>query len=307
MSNNLSLDQIVATQGAKYQTANDQSGQLDAAISAKADLSVTSSNALTLTNTDLQRYNTFIVDEDGADPADNDITLTFPAIERGVVVIYNATAFNITPTITGQSQTPSVIPASRWGLLACSGSNVICVPGPQTFGIDDNATSTAVTVDSSGNVGIGTVVPDTKLHIDGGNATIVKLEYNDTSGGYGEYLFSDETANKWSVGNARSTHGSNPNMLYVFQHTDASDSTVNLTRFSIDDNGDVGIGTTTPSTKLHVDGPVRSKSYTVITVPSASTSGAGSMIYVTDETGGATPAWSDGTNWRRASDRATIA
>lgn len=31
-----------------------------------------------------------------------------------------------------------------------------------------------------------------------------------------------------------------------------------------------------------------------------------SWIYVTDETGGATPAFSDGTNWRRASDRAVV-
>ena len=51
--------------------------------------------------------------------------------------------------------------------------------------------------------------------------------------------------------------------------------------------------------------PLFMKSYTVTTVPSASTYSA-SMIYVTDETGGAIPAFSDGTNWRRVSDRAVI-
>lgn len=30
------------------------------------------------------------------------------------------------------------------------------------------------------------------------------------------------------------------------------------------------------------------------------------MIYVTDETGGAVPAFSDGTNWRRVTDRAVV-
>lgn len=45
--------------------------------------------------------------------------------------------------------------------------------------------------------------------------------------------------------------------------------------------------------------------YTVTTVPSASTY-SNSMIYVTDETGGTIPAFSDGTNWRRVSDRAVI-
>jgi hypothetical protein len=33
---------------------------------------------------------------------------------------------------------------------------------------------------------------------------------------------------------------------------------------------------------------------------------AGAMIYVTDDTGGAVPAFSDGTNWRRVTDRNVI-
>jgi hypothetical protein len=47
-------------------------------------------------------------------------------------------------------------------------------------------------------------------------------------------------------------------------------------------------------------------SYTVSTVPDAAESGAGAMIYVTDETGGAVPAFSDGSDWRRVTDRAVI-
>lgn len=42
-------------------------------------------------------------------------------------------------------------------------------------------------------------------------------------------------------------------------------------------------------------------SYTVGTLPSAAT--AGQMIYVSDESGGAVIAFSDGTNWRRVTDR----
>ena len=48
------------------------------------------------------------------------------------------------------------------------------------------------------------------------------------------------------------------------------------------------------------------QSYTVAGVPDAAASGAGAMIYVSDETGGAVPAFSDGTNWRRVTDRAVI-
>ena len=43
--------------------------------------------------------------------------------------------------------------------------------------------------------------------------------------------------------------------------------------------------------------------YTVATVPSAVTKG---WIFVSDETGGATMAFADGTNWRRVQDRAII-
>ena len=45
-------------------------------------------------------------------------------------------------------------------------------------------------------------------------------------------------------------------------------------------------------------------SFTVATVPSATQ--PGQMIYVTDETGGATMAFSDGSNWRRIQDRTVI-
>lgn len=46
-------------------------------------------------------------------------------------------------------------------------------------------------------------------------------------------------------------------------------------------------------------------SYTVLTVPSAVTYARG-LIYVSNEAGGATLAFSDGTNWRRVQDRAVI-
>ncbi len=45
--------------------------------------------------------------------------------------------------------------------------------------------------------------------------------------------------------------------------------------------------------------------YTVATVPTAG-SFTGGMIFVTDETGGSIPAFSDGTDWRRVTDRAII-
>ena len=46
--------------------------------------------------------------------------------------------------------------------------------------------------------------------------------------------------------------------------------------------------------------------YTVATVPTVGDTPRG-IIYVSDETGGATLAFSDGTNWRRVQDRAIVA
>lgn len=45
--------------------------------------------------------------------------------------------------------------------------------------------------------------------------------------------------------------------------------------------------------------------YTVATVPTASDY-TGYLIYVSDEAGGAVPAFSDGTNWRRCTDRTVV-
>ena len=46
--------------------------------------------------------------------------------------------------------------------------------------------------------------------------------------------------------------------------------------------------------------------YTVAALPSATTRGAGALVFVTNESGGAVPAFSDGTNWRRVTDRAVV-
>ncbi|KQT85287.1 hypothetical protein [Aurantimonas sp. Leaf443] len=70
-------------------------------------------------------------------------------------------------------------------------------------------------------------------------------------------------------------------------------------------NGDLGIGTPTPKTRLDVDGPVRPKAYTVATLPAAAGI-AGAIVHVADESGGPVPAFSDGTVWRRMTDRAVV-
>lgn len=62
--------------------------------------------------------------------------------------------------------------------------------------------------------------------------------------------------------------------------------------------GNVAVGAISPTTRLHVDGPVRPASYTVLGLPSAVQNGAGSIAFVNNASGGAQMAYSDGTVWR---------
>lgn len=57
------------------------------------------------------------------------------------------------------------------------------------------------------------------------------------------------------------------------------------------------------------DGPFKVKAYTVATLPDAdkwADSSFSSIVYVSDESGGAVLAFSDGTNWRRVTDRNVV-
>lgn len=54
-----------------------------------------------------------------------------------------------------------------------------------------------------------------------------------------------------------------------------------------------------------LEDPVRIPEYTVAGLPTASEWKAGAVM-VTDESGGYTMAFSDGTNWRRVQDRAIV-
>ncbi len=56
--------------------------------------------------------------------------------------------------------------------------------------------------------------------------------------------------------------------------------------------------------KTYINGLPRAPAYTVAAVPSAAN--VGTLIYVSDETGGAVLAFADGTNWRRVTDRTIV-
>lgn len=93
-----------------------------------------------------------------------------------------------------------------------------------------------------------------------------------------------------------------PIALSFYTGVSTASRSENLT---IASDGRVGVGRTSPAVKLDVAGPVRVQSYAVSGLPAAG-AGAGQIIFVSDESGGATLAFSDGANWRRVQDRAVV-
>ena len=93
-----------------------------------------------------------------------------------------------------------------------------------------------LTMNSDGNIGIGTLTPQEKLDINGANY----IRFNPESDGDGIYSNNSEFSMKASAGNGK----------FIFYT--GGRATENR-RMIIDENGNVGIGTTSPGSKLEIE------------------------------------------------------
>ena len=119
-------------------------------------------------------------------------------------------------------------------------------------GIDDNATSTAVTIDSSENVGIGTDSPaNNSLTIEKTGTARLRL----TEAGVRSWDI-EATSGSWRVNNASNS----------------------IEAMRINLNGNVGIGTSSPDSRLTIEAPTGD--YAVLLTPSGDTTGAVTSSYI---------------------------
>ena len=149
--------------------------------------------------------------------------------------------------------------------------------------------SNGVSYLNGGNVGIGVADPDTLLEVAG------VIKSSSTSRVQADVL--NNSANS-------------ANIIYRSSSTTIVGN--NSTALVVEDGGDVGIGTSDPASKLHVEGTVQTKVYAIGSLPSASPAGQRAMVnnassafgsYTVGQTvsaGGSavSPVYSDGSYWR---------
>lgn len=100
----------------------------------------------------------------------------------------------------------------------------------------------------SGNVGIGTITPSSKLHVYNSSATNDITIENTIATGQSSFLLKPGSGSQWTFGGTGGSH-SLPNSFFINQYN----GSIQGTRFLINSAGKVGIGNTNPTDILDIN------------------------------------------------------
>ena len=179
---------------------------------------------------------------------------------------------NLFASVAVAGQSPVTATSTTDSLTLVAGTNVT---------ITTDAGTDSITINASGGGGGGTP---------GGADTQVQFNNSGAFGGDSAFTYNSGT-DTLSVTNIEASSIAPPSSL-VGTYSITSPTTITL-------NAASGAG------EVKSDVPFRLLSKTVSQLNTFVAS-AGSMVYCTDETGGAIPAFYDGSNWRRVSDRSIV-
>ena len=126
MTNNLNLSQVVPGQYNVVTAINDQSAELDAALTDYHPFTISTSNTHTLTADEFRRHQSFKPSDDASAPTAT-CTLNCPAVMRGVFVVDNNLSQALNVQISGQGPTAPQIASGAVGIFYCDGSSVRAV------------------------------------------------------------------------------------------------------------------------------------------------------------------------------------
>ena len=134
--------------------------------------------------------------------------------------------------------------------IVTDANGYLTTTGVNDFVIGTNNTA-RIHVDGGGNVGIGNTSPSNRFHVTGPDASVGTIKWQNAGSRKAGFLYSD------SVGVAIYSTSFNNASIYLAENDRIAFKVNGSTeRMRIDSSGNVGIGTTSPSYKLHVAGDI---------------------------------------------------